>query len=159
MTDLVVVDASVAVKWIFAEVDSPVALLLRAQWVRQGLQPTAPSWLLCELANITLRRVLAKEVALADAQQDFREVVRFITIYHLDASLSAQAIELALQFGQGVVYDAHYLALAEQLDCEYWTADEQFWKAVHPINGRVNWIGQIVVHPPPSIPPPTESST
>src|SRR5215217_9334825 len=104
MTNLVVVDASIAAKWIFAEADSPIALLLRAQWVRQDLRPTAPSWLLCELANITLRRVLAKEVALADAQQDFREVVRFVAIQQVDASLSAQAVELALQFGQGAVY-------------------------------------------------------
>jgi predicted nucleic acid-binding protein len=153
----VVVDASIAAKWIFAEIDSPVALLLRAQWVRQGLQPTAPNWFLCEVANIVLRRVRAKTVALADAQQDFRELVRFIAVRQVDSSLSTRAIELALQFGQGAAYDAHYLALAEQLDCEYWTADEQFWQAVRSDVDRVKWIGQIVVHPSPS--PTTDPST
>jgi predicted nucleic acid-binding protein len=153
----VVVDASIAAKWIFAEVDSPVANLLRAQWVRQGLQPTAPNWLLCEVANIVLRRVREETVAFPDAQQDFKELVRFIAVRQVDSSLFTRAIEIALQFGQGAVYDAHYLALAEQLDCEYWTADTQFWQAVRSDIDRVKWLGQIVVDPSP--PPTTDQSS
>lgn len=157
MTNPVVVDASIAAKWIFPEIDSSVALLLRAHWIRQGLQPVAPNWFLCEVANIALRRVRAKEVSLSDALRDFREMVRFITTHPLDGSLSARAVELALEHGQGAVYDSHYLALAEQLDCELWTADEEFWKATHSTGSRVRWLGQILVDPPSS--PTTGSST
>jgi predicted nucleic acid-binding protein len=146
----VVVDASIATKWLFAESDSPAAILLCLQWVRQGLQPTAPSWFFCEVANVTMRRVRAQAVSLADAQQGVREMARFVAVRHVDPSLSARAIELAIQFGQGAVYDAHYLALAEQLSCEFWTADERLWQATHPTLAWVKWLGQVTSQIPPA---------
>lgn len=35
----------------------------------------------------------------------------------------------------------HYLALAEALDCELWTADERFYRAASSGHTRVRWIG------------------
>jgi predicted nucleic acid-binding protein len=35
------------------------------------------------------------------------------------------------------VLDAHYLALAEQQNCEYWTADTRLWNTVR---GKLSWI-------------------
>jgi predicted nucleic acid-binding protein len=144
----VVIDASIATRWLFAETDSPVAIFLRLQWVRQGLRPIAPSWFFCEVANVSMRRVKAHAVLLADAQRDLRELVRFVEVRHIDSSLSARALELALQLGQGAVYDAHYLALAEQLGCEFWTADERLWQVAHPVFAWVKWLGQLTVQPP-----------
>ena len=40
------------------------------------------------------------------------------------------------------MYDAHYLALAEALDCEFWTADEKLVRMATPIAGNVRWIGE-----------------
>ena len=53
----------------------------------------------------------------------------------------SRALELAEQLGQGAAYDAHYLALAETLDCELWTADERFYRAVVSDHSNVRWIG------------------
>lgn len=144
----VVADASIATKWLFAETDSPAAIFLRLQRVRRGLQPIVPSWFFCEIANVTMRRVRANVVSLVDAQQDLREIVRFVAVRHVDPALSARAIELAIHFGQGAVYGAHYLALAEQLGCEFWTADERLWQAVHPTFSWAKWLGQVTSKPP-----------
>ena len=43
-----------------------------------------------------------------------------------DPNVHARAMQIAGQLRQGAVYDAHYLALADILGCEYWTADERF---------------------------------
>lgn len=48
------------------------------------------------------------------------------------SGLHGRALELASELGQGAAYDAHYLALAEALDCELWTADERFRRAASP---------------------------
>ena len=45
-------------------------------------------------------------------------------------------------FARGAVYDAHYLALADILGCEYWTADERFYRAVLAACRNVRWIGE-----------------
>ncbi len=34
-------------------------------------------------------------------------------------------------------YDAHYLALAEHLGCEFWTADKRLHNAVHE---KLPWV-------------------
>lgn len=34
-------------------------------------------------------------------------------------------------------FDAHYLALAEELDCEFWTADARFYRAATPTADRI----------------------
>lgn len=36
-----------------------------------------------------------------------------------------RALSLATRFTLPATYDAHYLALAEELGCEFWTADKR----------------------------------
>ena len=52
-------------------------------------------------------------------------------------------MELADQLQQGAVYDAHYLALAESLGCDLWTADARFSRAAGSGSVNVNWIGDL----------------
>ena len=67
--------------------------------------------------------------------------------------LSVQALEIAHRFAQGAIYDSQYLALADYLDCELWTADERFWNSTKAAFPRVHWIGEVV------IPEPREETT
>lgn len=39
------------------------------------------------------------------------------------------------------IHDAHYLALAQTLDCEFWTADERLYNAVRDQLPWVRWLG------------------
>jgi predicted nucleic acid-binding protein len=38
-------------------------------------------------------------------------------------------------------YDGHYLALAEHMNCPFWTADERLFNVVHDKLDRVCWLG------------------
>ena len=38
-------------------------------------------------------------------------------------------------------YDSHYLALAEHLDCRFWTADERLYNAAKDQFPRIRWLG------------------
>jgi predicted nucleic acid-binding protein len=46
--------------------------------------------------------------------------------------LDVEALQLCRQYHRLSVYDAHYLALAQRLECEFWTADEELVDAVRP---------------------------
>ena len=61
--------------------------------------------------------------------------------FHHGRDLHRRALELASLLQQGAVYDAHYMALAESLDCELWTADRRFHHAVGASIDNVKWLG------------------
>ncbi|HUT71551.1 MAG TPA: type II toxin-antitoxin system VapC family toxin [Desulfatiglandales bacterium] len=47
-----------------------------------------------------------------------------------EPELYSRAMELPHQLKRLATYDCHYLALAEMHNCEIWTGDERFYKAV-----------------------------
>ena len=58
--------------------------------------------------------------------------------------LHRRAMELAQELGQGAAYDSHYLALAEILDCEMWTADERFYRSASHRTTRLRLLNDFV---------------
>lgn len=58
--------------------------------------------------------------------------------------LHLRALELAQELQRPAVYDTHYLALADILGCNLWTADEPFFNAVKEQQPRVKWLGDYV---------------
>ena len=60
---------------------------------------------------------------------------------HPSQPLHNRAIDLAVELNQRLAYDCHYLALAESLNCDFWTADQPFFRAASGHYPRVNWIG------------------
>ena len=65
--------------------------------------------------------------------------------YGSNLNLHGRSLELASLLDQGPVYDAHYLVLAEALECELWTADERFYVAARSVAQNVHWLGEFVV--------------
>lgn len=49
--------------------------------------------------------------------------------------------ELANRFNRPRAYDAQYLALAQRLDSDFWTADERLFNAVNETFSQINWLG------------------
>ena len=129
MAGLVVADASLAFKWIVTEHDSELADALAESWSVTDVQIAAPQVLLAEVANAVHRRIADKELSVEGGVLAFERILRF-DIQVVDTSrLWVRALELASQLDQGAVYDSHYLALAESLECELWTADTRFHRA------------------------------
>ena len=60
---------------------------------------------------------------------------------HFDNELLLQAYRIAEKYGLPTAYDSQYLALAERLDCEYWTADKKLFDAVSEKASHIRWIG------------------
>ena len=119
---LLILDASVAVKWFTIEPLRDKALIIRDKYVDGELDLEAPSLLYYEVAN-ALRynpRFGIEEVRSAvRALEDLA-----ITIYDFKGELASRAVELAYRFGI-TVYDAAYVALAAMRNATLYTPDKE----------------------------------
>lgn len=136
---VVVVDASLAVKWVLSEPDSGPALAVLKEWANDGKEIIAPMLFTYEATNVIYRRVVRNLLTYKEAAQSLTDL--FAIDISLNASgyegISTQAMALADRFHLPAVYDAHYLALAMRENCEYWTADTKLWNAV---KGKLDWV-------------------
>ncbi len=103
-----VVDASVACKWIFREAGTEAAQSLLA--TDQPL--IAPDLILAEVANVAWRRVRMAEIGREQAAAGYQAVETCIDKFVPTRTLTARALDIALELDHPV-YDCLYLALAE----------------------------------------------
>ena len=142
MSEFVVVDASVAFKWLVEEENPDKATALTRLWDDEGTQLAAPSLMPFEVANALHRRVVRGDLEVEVAADLMQDLMSLGVALHGTPNLRRRALELANQLKQGAVYDAHYLALAESLSCELWTADQRFYRAAGTGVDNVRWIGE-----------------
>jgi len=139
MKNIVIVDTSIAIKWIIEETDSEKAIALLAQWVIGKTVILAPVLLAYELTNVLHQRIRRGEANQEEAEQLL--IYLLLNLVKLDTSYdyaqSVRALQLAQQFLLSATYDAHYLALAEREQCEYWTADTRL---LNGLRGQLPWV-------------------
>lgn len=133
----IVIDASVALKWVEDEPGSDNASTLRDEDL------IAPALWLAEAANAIWRRVRIGDITADEAHEDFAEL--------LNAPVAAFAIEPLLNDALGLatdlnhpVYDCIYLALAARQNTYVITADNRFVGAAArklDTTGRVRLLG------------------
>ena len=144
MSGSVVVDASLAVKWLIDEDDSDKAHAALQSWVAQDMARIAPHLMPFEVANALHRRVLRGELTVGDSIRMMARLLESRLELHQPPGLHVRVLQLASQLKQNAAYDAHYLALAESFGCELWTDDERFYRAASQSIGNVRWIGEFV---------------
>ncbi len=137
----VVVDASIACKWVLNEPGTPQARALLETWVTARLQPGAPSWFACEVANVVYRHARVGTITLTGAKAALNAVLGIVTLRDTPGSEAIRAMEIASIARQQTPYDACYLALAEREGCEYWTDDDRFARATAPYFAQVRHLG------------------
>lgn len=120
-----ILDASVAAKWILPEKDSPLALDFRELYLKGEVQFVVPSLFYFEIANaLKFKRGVTAEEAQdfvdalfqygLDTQEASAELLR-------DAAVAARALH-----AQVTVYDACYLVLAQRRSGVMLTTDAKF---------------------------------
>jgi predicted nucleic acid-binding protein len=139
---MICVDASVAVKWILEEERSDQADALYDATVDAGEPIVAPPLLPLEVTNILRQRMRAQSgISLVTATEFLDAFLALPIEFHNPAGLHHQALVLADAFGLPATYDAHYLALAEDLGCELWTDDQRLMRQVATSLPFVRWLG------------------
>ena len=142
MTDMVVVDASLALKWVLSEADSNTAIGLLQRWNIDNMEIIAPALFSYEATNILYRQVVTNKLSYEEAKKLLTKLLSIGILLNFvqHREISTRAMELSHRFGLPAAYDAHYLALAEHEKCEYWTADSRLYIAVRD---KLPWVCQL----------------
>lgn len=119
-----VVHANIAIQTV-VDITDPLERFWQRLDVEQ-VTPCAPRLWLIETTSAIRFLVAQKEITLDDAEQALRTIYGLrVEIINEDEELCLRALELAGKLGQSKANDAIYLALAEKLVADFWTADER----------------------------------
>jgi predicted nucleic acid-binding protein len=116
---MLVVDASVAIKWFNAEHDSPLAELVP---LADAL--TAPELLVAELCNVCWKLFRRKLLYAQQVDAIPAAIPRYVDFLHPLEALGPRAVTIARALDHPA-YDCFYLALAEREHAELVTADRR----------------------------------
>ena len=118
-----VIDASVAIKWVVAEPGTDAALSLRQERL------FAPDSLIPECANVLWKKIVRRELTESEALMAARLLERADVQLQPMRLLLEPAVRLAVSLDHPA-YDCVYLALAETMDGELITADRALHRKV-----------------------------
>jgi predicted nucleic acid-binding protein len=132
----IVVDASVAVKWVLNETGSEAAFALRND------ELIAPALLLAEAGNALWRRARIGEITADEANLRMSELLKAPVALLAIEPYIEPALTLATGIGHPI-YDCIYLALALHQQTHVVTADRRFAAAASSpdLAGRVRLLG------------------
>lgn len=143
MENIIVLDASVALKAVL-----PNPLLAHCQALVQTfarLQPVAPALWGYEITSAIAKAVHFEQLTLDEGRQALEALALLnVRLIPPDAEQNLAAFEWTLRLKRAAAYDSCYLALAETLNCEFWTADSRLFNALKDEGiGWLRWIEDI----------------
>lgn len=126
------VDANLVIRLILDPEDTVVHQLWDT-WDAEHRVIAAPTLLFYEVSNALYRYRQAGTMRDASVQLALEAALALPVQLHGAPILHARALALAMRFSLPAAYDAHYLAVADVLDAEFWTADRRLGRAVGDI--------------------------
>ena len=124
---MIVLDASVALKWFLTEEDEDIAVQIKTNFIEGREEIAVPELLLSEISNVLRYKPSFNKKAVKDAVSTILDMG--VTIFTPNLWLYEQAISIAYDYNL-TVYDALYAALASELECPLITADESLKDAL-----------------------------
>jgi predicted nucleic acid-binding protein len=132
------VDASFLVRMLVRQETSDAVEAVWLQWREQERRVVAPALLTFEVTNALYRYVVAGRLGAEKARFALENILSDFDIEIVTSPrLDALALERALEFGLKASYDAHYLAVSELEEAEFWTADARL---VRRVEARLPWV-------------------
>lgn len=137
----VVLDSSIFIASVYVEKLTTEAKGLLV-WLKDTLTIlNAPTLLRYELIAVSRKAVYQARVTPEQGLIARDQLLSYPVMLHFDDSLLKRGYELAAEFNRPTAYDAQYLALAERLSCDFWTADERMFNAVNGKVSTIRWLG------------------
>ena len=143
MNSPVVIDASLAIFSVLNTTHSAAAARVMDHLAQRGYVPFAPGLWWYEVTSVIHRYRFAGIISEAIAYQALELLTASLGVQQTDVSVRS-AFDWATRLRQKATYDGFYLAAAEQLGAELWTADQALVNNVQQIGvSWVHWMGEI----------------
>lgn len=133
----VCIDANIVVRLVLFEDDSKIRSLWET-WAKDDVQIVAPSLLHYEVVNSLYQYQKHGLVSSASLERALEAALTLPIDLVDDDHVHRRAIALAAECKLPAAYDAHYLALAEWMEIELWTADLRLAKAANSFD--LDWV-------------------
>ena len=138
----VVIDANILIAYALA--DEPLhaqANLILSAWQVTEENLTAPRLFRSEITAVVRKAVYQQRITPDQGRIMLSQLLLYPVEFYEDDDLLKEAYELAVRFNRPRAYDSQYMALAERLNCEFWTADERLVNSTQGQFGHIRWLG------------------
>lgn len=144
MTSWVVADSGILLASVLVEKHTAKAQALMKGWQHGQVIVAAPPLLRYEVVAALRKHVHRQTLTAQEALRTRDELLAYPMAWFIDVSLLKRGYEFATQFNFPTAYDSQYLAVAERLKCEFWTADERLYNSLNAHLTWVKWVGNFV---------------
>ncbi len=135
----VIVDANIALSLVLDYPHSQVFQDLWIGWVQNDIQIAAPQLWLYEVTSAIHKIFMLGQIGKTSAVSALEVVLSLdVHLVDLDAELCESAFNWATRLNQMATYASFYLALAENLDAEFWTVDQHLSNTARQLG--VEWV-------------------
>ena len=139
----IVIDANITVALFVNLPYSSQAERLFRLWRQQDIELFAPALWPAEVISALRKVVTAGQMGSDDARLALASLGRFpVQVIVPDTNLMDSSLMWAEKLNQTVAYDAQYIALAESLAAEFWTADQRLILSLQRMHvSWIHWVG------------------
>ncbi|MDX9993415.1 MAG: type II toxin-antitoxin system VapC family toxin [Anaerolineales bacterium] len=145
MEELLVLDASVAIK---AILPNPLQGHCRALVETFAeVQPVSPALWGHETTSAISKTVHFGQITEAEGRLALEQLAALnVQLFTPNLEQNQAAFDWTIRLKRAAAYDSYYLALAQSLDCDFWTADSRLFNALK--GERFKWLHWIEEIPP-----------
>ncbi len=142
--NIIVVDSNLAIAQALPLPFSDSATALLETWKQQRMQLVAPTLWEYEVVSTLRKAVALKRIDATNADSCLHLILNLhIDLIPPNPMLDNLALKWAKSLEAMVAYDAQYLALAEDLGAEFWSADRKLVKVVRSLGAPwIHWVGE-----------------
>lgn len=140
----IIVDSGVLIASVFLETLTPQAKGLLHQLQAATVEFHAPMLLRYEVVAVARKAVYQGRITTDIGRGARDQLLTYPVSLHIDDVLLKRAYELAELHNRPTAYDSQYLALAERLKCDFWTADERLFNALNGAFSTMRYLGNWV---------------
>ena len=135
----VVIDANIGISYIIPLPYSDLTLQRMFAWQDEQANIVVPALWQYEVLSGLRKAISSGLLTFAQAVSALHEIEDLgFEVLASDLETDQRTLIWAERIGQMVIYDATYLALAEQIDAEFWTADRRL--ANSAIMAGASWV-------------------
>lgn len=146
MNNAVVVDASVALKWVLFEEFNDQARALYEAALHAHRPLLVPPHFFSEVTSALYQRTRTREPARHLSEDEAHEALTRFSRFHVQTAepenLYGRAFLFARDHRLPSLYDSIYVVLAQMMEVELWTADQRLFNTASPVAPWVRRIGE-----------------